>query len=192
MHTMGKDTGGQRGRRADSTQRAPRPGGRAAAREATDMTTGTAKPAYPTRGSTALAPEAETRPAVGKLGPWLKVAPPLPVSVPRAPFVMLVLLVVVGGVLGILVVNTKINENAFRLDKLQQQQTALNLQQQDLEQQIAYFESPGNLAAAARKLGLVPAGSPAFIQLPDGKVIGVPQPAGRTPTGTGQPPAAGR
>jgi hypothetical protein len=101
---------------------------------------------------------------------------------------MLVLLVVVGGVLGILVVNTKINENAFRLDKLHQQQAALNLQQQDLEQQIAYYESPGNLAAAARKLGLVPAGSPAFIQLPDGKVIGVPQPAGGAPSVASNPP----
>jgi hypothetical protein len=125
--------------------------------------------------------------------PWLKVAPPMPVSVPRAPFVMLLLLVVVGGVLGILMVNTKINENAFTLKNLEQEQAALDRQEQGLKKQIADYESPGNLAAAARRLGLVPAGSPAFIRLPDGRVIGVPQPAGGAPsiTSGGQPRGTG-
>jgi hypothetical protein len=100
--------------------------------------------------------------------------------------VLLVLAVVVGGVLGILLVNTKINENAFRLQRLQQQQAALDLREQQLEQQIAEYSSPGNLAAQARKLGLVPAGTPAFIRLPDGRVIGVPQPAGGRPSITSQ------
>jgi hypothetical protein len=183
------------GRRdTDKMEQAPRPGGRAAAQARSDGT------AYQTQGSAALRPEpmmaAAARVLPGRLGPWLKAAPPLPVSVPRTPFILLVLFVVVGGTLGILMVNTKINENAFRIDKLQQEQAALNLQQQDLEQQIAAFESPGNLAAAARKLGLIPAGSPAFIRLPDGKLIGVPQPAGGSPSvastdqqPTGQRPA---
>ena len=77
--------------------------------------------------------------------PRLRVAPPPPVSGPRAPFVALVLALVVGGVLGILVVNTKINENAFRLDRLTKQQAALDLQQQQLEREIAEAEAPGNL-----------------------------------------------
>jgi hypothetical protein len=121
------------------------------------------------------------------------VAPPLPVMVPRAPFIVLVLLLVVGGVLGILVLNTKINENAFRLHDLRQRQAALDQRQSELEQQLADYESPNNLAAAACKLGLVPAGAPAFIRLPDGKVIGVPQPAagdrcvsGRQTSGAGR------
>ncbi|GAB3862111.1 hypothetical protein GCM10029963_67730 [Micromonospora andamanensis] len=110
--------------------------------------------------------------------PRLRVAPPPPVRVPRAPFAALVVVLVVGGVLGILAVNTKINENAFRLDELQQQQAKLDVEQQQLKKQIAESESPGNLAAQARKLGLVESGEPAYIRLPDGKVIGVPQPAG--------------
>jgi hypothetical protein len=109
--------------------------------------------------------------------PRLRVAPPLPVLVPRAPFIALVLALVVGGVLGILVLNTKINENAFRLHDLRQQQANLDQRQQDLEQQLADYEAPNNLAAAACKLGLVAAGAPAFIRLPDGRVVGVPQPA---------------
>ena len=123
--------------------------------------------------------------------PRLKVAPPRPVSVPRAPFVALILVVVVGGVLGILLINTKINENAFRLDGLQKQQAALNVQQEQLAKTIAEHEAPGNLAAAARKLGLVESGQPAFIRLPDGQVIGVPRPAQGPPAITSQQGAGG-
>jgi len=89
-------------------------------------------------------------------------------------------------VLGILVLNTKINENAFRLHDLQQRQTALDVQEEQLQQELAELESPGSLAAAARRLGLVPAGTPAFIRLPDGRVLGVPQPASGQPSITSQ------
>jgi hypothetical protein len=162
---------------------APRSGGRTAARTR-----------FPTQGSAALQPTPEPRPEpAAKAAPRLRVAPPLPVMVPRAPFIVLVLLLVVGGVLGILVLNTKINENAFRLHDLRLRQTNLDQRQSELEQRLADYESPNNLAAAACKLGLVPAGTPAFIRLPDGKVIGTPQPAsgdkcvsGRQPSGTGR------
>ncbi|HEY3010147.1 MAG TPA: hypothetical protein VGJ63_19085 [Micromonosporaceae bacterium] len=162
------------------TVRAPRSGGR---------TTATRTPEYRTHGSTALQPEprlttSTERPATEPAR--LRVAPPAPVTVPHAPFVLLVLIVVVGGVLGILLVNTKINENAIRLQRLQQQQAGLDLREQRLRQQIAEYESPGNLAAHARELGLVPAGTPAFIRLPDGRVIGVPQPADGQPSITSQ------
>lgn len=127
----------------------------------------------------------------GPVAPRLRVAPPAPVSAPRAPFVGLILAVVVGGVLGILLVNTKINENAFHLDRLQKQQTALDLREQQLQKQIAEYEAPGNLAAAARKDGMVESGSPAFIRLPDGKVIGVPEEAAEQAAVTGRAGAGG-
>jgi hypothetical protein len=166
----------------DSRRRAPRPGGRAAAREE-----------FPTIGTAALKPRPREVPSaapVSPAAPRLRVAPPPPVSMPRVPFVALVLLLVVGGVLGILVVNTKIAENAFRLDRLQKQQAALDVQQQQLEREIAAKEAPGSLAAAARKLGLVESGPLAYIRLQDGKVIGIPQPAGGAPSVTSQ--GAGR
>lgn len=121
----------------------------------------------------------------------LRVAPPSPVARPRVSFVALILALVVGGMLGILVVNSKVNENAFRLARLQQQQSTLDVQQQELEQKIADAEVPGNLAARARKLGLVDSGPPAFIRLPDGRVIGVPQPAGGEPAITSPQGAGG-
>jgi hypothetical protein len=99
------------------------------------------------------------------------------VSLPRAPFLLLVVGLVIAGVLGVLLLNTRINENAFRLDNLRSQQSGLDLQEQQLGQQLADLESTGNLSAQAARLGLVPAGTPAFITLPDGRVVGVPQPA---------------
>jgi hypothetical protein len=104
-------------------------------------------------------------------------APALPVTLPKTPFLLLLVGLVVVGVVGVLVLNTKINESSFRLDSLQSTQAALDLQQQQVEQQLAELSSPGNLRAAATRLGLVPAGTPAFINLPDGRVVGVPQPA---------------
>jgi hypothetical protein len=115
------------------------------------------------------------------------VTPPLPISLPRAPFLVLMVSLVVLGVAGVLVLNTKINENAFKLDSLHGQQQNLDLQEQQAKQNLAELEAPGNLRAAATRLGLVPAGTPAFINLPDGRVVGVPQPATGPAT-----PTAGR
>lgn len=101
--------------------------------------------------------------------------PTLPL--PRAAFMILVVVLVVAGLVGVLVLRTKINENSFRLGDLRQSQQALSLQEQQLEQQLADLSSPGNLLAAAARLGLVQAGTPAYLNLPDGRVVGVPQPA---------------
>jgi hypothetical protein len=109
--------------------------------------------------------------------PPRRAALPLPITLPRARFLVVAAVVLVVGVVGVLVVNTKINENAFQLDDLRTRQAALDLQEQQLAQDLAERESPGNLRAAARRLGLVPAESPAFISLPDGRVVGVPRPA---------------
>lgn len=197
-----RDTGGQR----RAAQRAPRSGGRIVAQRAARPGLGTSGGGrdtrgwgaceFPTQGSSALRPRVDDARPVGAAQPGigpaldrrpkLKVAPPPPVARPRAPFVALILLLVVGGVAGILLVQTKVNENAFRLDQLRNQQAALDLEQQRLEKEIAEHEAPGNLAAEARKLGLVESGPPAFIRLPDGRLIGVPQPAQGQPAITSQ------
>ncbi|MFE9206000.1 hypothetical protein [Micromonospora sp. NPDC007230] len=181
-------------------QRAPRSGGRTAAQRTTRIATATtgadrrdrreetrARGAreFATEGTAALRPAERTR-NTGAASPRLRVAPPPPVSVPRAPFVGLILVLVVGGVLGILAINTKINENAFKLERLQQEQAKLDVDQQRLKQEIAEQEAPGNLTANARKLGLVESGDPAYIRLPDGQMIGVPHPAQGAPAITSQ------
>jgi uncharacterized protein HemX len=162
------------------------------------MTTSTATttrrhPVPVTRGANALAParRPDTTRTTTKSKPGLRVAPPAPVSVPRAPFVALVLIVVVAGVLGILVLNTKINENAFTLNHLQNQQSHLDQQEQQLDQHLADLESPNSLAAAAHRLGLISSGTPAYLPLPNGQSVGVPQPAAGQPS-AGQQAASGQ
>jgi hypothetical protein len=164
----------------------PRSGGRIAGdRRAADRAYGSDTPV--TAGSTALAPKPGRRVAANRPTlPRLRVAPPAPVSVPRAPFVAIVLVVVIAAVIGILVINTKINENAFRLEALQQQQGKLDRTEAQLTKDLADKESPNSLAAAAKRLGMVPADRPAFITLPDGKVLGVPRPASGQPSASGQ------
>ncbi|MFG1900453.1 hypothetical protein [Micromonospora carbonacea] len=205
------------GRDTGVGQRAPRSGGRIAAQRTTRAgmpapgagrldrqgeTRARGAREFPTNGSAALRPTERVSPtervgpteragAAATPSPRLRVAPPPPVSVPRAPFVALILVLVVGGVLGILLVNTKINENSFRLERLQQQQAKLDVDQQQLEKEIADAKAPGNLTATARRLGMVEAEEPAYIRLPDGRVIGVPQPANGQPSVTSQQGAGG-
>ena len=123
---------------------------------------------------------ASRRPAAAATAPpepRLTVAPP-PVAVPRARFVVLVLLVVGLGVLGILLLNTRINENAFRLHELRQEQAKLDQRQQQLDERIAEANSTAQLSAAARRLGLVRVGGDELgrVRLPSGEVVGEPVP----------------
>src|SRR4051794_14970640 len=140
-----------------SRQESPRSGGRTTVAKRSELEWETA-----TAGSAALAPR-RREPAAPEAQPRLRVAPPAPVTAPRAPFVLLVLCFVVAGVVGILWLNTKINENAFRMQRLQQQQGTLDRQEQRLKQDLAQQEDPGNLAAAARRQGAVPMTNQAFI-----------------------------
>ncbi|WP_436521994.1 hypothetical protein [Actinoplanes sp. HUAS TT8] len=118
----------------------------------------------------------DTAEAPAPVLPRLRVAPPLPIRAPRPTFAAGLIVLVLVGVVGILLVNTKTMEQSFQLDALRKNQASLDEQQQELQQQLNQVSSPGNLAAAARRLGLVPAENPAMIRLPDGKIIRTPTP----------------
>ncbi len=159
-------------------QGASRSGGRTTARQAEQSSDA------PTIGATALQPErGTTQPAQpGRTGqdeqrPRLRVAPPAPVSAPRAPFVALVLVLVLLGVIGILVLNTRIAENAFKLDALRTKQSTLDRDEERLRSDLANKESPVTLASRAKQLGLVPSRTPAFLLLPDGTKLEMPGPS---------------
>ena len=93
----------------------------------------------------------------------------------RGPFAALVALLLAGGLVALLLLNTALNQGSFELTQLQQQTTRLTDQQQGLQQQIAAWSAPDDLAARARQLGMVPGGVPAFLK-DDGTVLGSPQP----------------
>ena len=100
----------------------------------------------------------------------------------RGPFAALVALLLAGGLVALLLLNTALNQGTFELTRLQQQTTRLTDQQQGLQQQIAAWSAPDDLAARARQLGMVPGGVPAFLK-DDGAVLGSPQPL--SPGGNG-------
>jgi hypothetical protein len=108
--------------------------------------------AAPVDGATALSIEVsgDTPPMPGR--PRLWVAPPLPVRAPRATFAAAIIAVVLVGVVGILLINTKTMEQSFRLDALRKEKTTLDKRQQELDRQIYELSGPGNLHAAARRL----------------------------------------
>ncbi|GHI08373.1 hypothetical protein AQI88_05475 [Streptomyces cellostaticus] len=91
----------------------------------------------------------------------------------RAPFVLLVVLLLGGGLIGLLVLNSALSEGSFKLDALQKQTKNLTDEEQALQRDIDAYSSPDALQRRARQLGMVPGGDPAFLG-PDGTVKGVP------------------
>jgi hypothetical protein len=173
------------GRQRRAQQGVPRSGGRTTARAAEQIEQ--QRRDNPIDGATALQPEHETTnpgtapqrhtPETKQTSPRLRVAPPAPVSAPRAPFVALVLVLVLLGVIGILVLNTRIAENAFKLDALKTKQAGLDRDEERLRSDLANKESPVTLASRAKQLGLVPSRTPAFLVLPDGTKLEMPGPS---------------
>ncbi|MFD8808064.1 septum formation initiator family protein [Streptomyces sp. NPDC059597] len=94
----------------------------------------------------------------------------------RTPFVFLVVLLLGGGLLGLLMLNSALSEGSFQLDDLQKRTKNLTDEEQALQRDIDSYSSPDALQRRARELGMVPGGDPAFLG-PDGTVKGVPSAA---------------
>ncbi len=71
----------------------------------------------------------------------------------------------IASMLGLLVINTALNQDAFVLQRLKHQMNVVNDQRDALLRSTALKASPDQLAAAAAKMGMVPAGTPEFIVL---------------------------
>ncbi|MER6734082.1 septum formation initiator family protein [Streptomyces puniciscabiei] len=94
----------------------------------------------------------------------------------RTPFVLLVVLLLGGGLIGLLVLNSALSEGSFKLADLQKQTKNLTDEEQALQRDIDAYSAPDALQRRARQLGMVPGGDPAFLG-PDGKVKGAPSAA---------------
>ena len=106
----------------------------------------------------------------------------------RAPFVLLVVLLLGGGLIGLLVLNSALSEGSFRLDALRKQTKNLTDEEQALQRDIDAYSSPDALQRRARELGMVPGGDPAFLD-PGGTVKGVPGAASPEPAALNGPAA---
>lgn len=98
----------------------------------------------------------------------------------RTPFVLLVVLLLGGGLIALLVLNSALNEGSFELSRLKKETTELTEEQQALQRDVDAYAAPEALQRRAGELGLVPGGIPVFID-PDGTVRGVPSPAATPP-----------
>lgn len=112
----------------------------------------------------------------GRAARLARLFPAGPGQAARTPFVLLVVLLLGGGLIGLLVLNSALSEGSFKLDDLEKQTKSLTDQQQALQRDIDAYSAPDALQRRARELGMVPGGDPAFLD-PDGTVKGVPSPA---------------
>lgn len=137
-------------------------------------TRSTPGPGAPARRSTASTP----RP--GTTTTTKATTPTQPSSSGTAPFVLLIMVLLTGGLVATLWLSTAAAADSYRLDEARQVARDLSEQSERLHRDVEAAQSAPALAAAARAQGMVPAGEPAVLLVaPDGtsQVIGDPRPA---------------
>src|SRR4051794_11687021 len=95
----------------------------------------------------------------------------------RVPFVTLVSLLLVGGVAGLLFFNTSMQQASFTATDMENEVSLLNAHEQSLKMQLESLRAPQGVAVEARRMGMVPPSTPAFLRLSEGAVLGKPSPA---------------
>jgi hypothetical protein len=93
------------------------------------------------------------------------------------PFILVVSMVAVGGIVGLLLFNTSMQQASFAATSLQRQADTLVAQEQTLAMQLDHLRDPQVIARRAQKMGMVLPTSPAVLDLATGKVLGDPSPA---------------
>ncbi|GAA2060099.1 hypothetical protein GCM10009839_83380 [Catenulispora yoronensis] len=96
------------------------------------------------------------------------------------PFVAVLLVLGLLGMVALLFLNTELNKGAFTIKQQKATATKLTQEAQQIQQSLAGLNGPGALASQASSLGMVPNGNPAFLA-PNGSVLGSPS-AAPTPT----------
>ncbi len=124
-----------------------------------------------------LSPEDEigiSRPRSSSRSPRFKVIKNLEIfsgeRTDRRGFTIVIISIFLVGLLGLLVINTLLTQDAFVLQRLKHQTNIINDQRDAIVQRVAQQSSPDRLAAAATKLGMVPATNSQFLdisQIPD-------------------------
>lgn len=105
-------------------------------------------------------------------GRRLRSVPPLPGRMARIPFITVLIAIFGLGMVGLLVVNTALQNQAFESRALTRQSAQLVYQEAELQSQLNKVRTPEQIAAKASALGMRANPQPAFLVLPAGKVIG--------------------
>lgn len=113
--------------------------------------------------------------------PALRVVTAPPRQAGRAPFVVLCSLLMSLGLMALLALNLSLASGSYALHDITARAEVLRAEQSELEEQVALQQTPARLAARATELGMVASGTPAYLRLTDGAIIGTATPA-PTPT----------
>ncbi|MGA4507114.1 hypothetical protein ACQB6R_05285 [Propionibacteriaceae bacterium G1746] len=97
-----------------------------------------------------------------------------PRKVSRFPFLLALVALLAVGMGGLVVVNTQIQTQATELAGLQREAANLSHKQAQTQAEVDNLRSPASLQAKAYELGMRPNPQPAFIVLPEGKILGTP------------------
>lgn len=102
----------------------------------------------------------------------------VPAASPRSRPKLAYAVAAIGGVLAMVVaqllLSVGLSHGAYEISSLQRQQTTLGWQQQAATDDLLQVSSPQFIAANAQALGMVINGTPAYLRLSDGAVVGVP------------------
>ncbi|HET7328373.1 MAG TPA: hypothetical protein VFJ14_13930 [Nocardioidaceae bacterium] len=96
---------------------------------------------------------------------------------PRLPFAAFVLAVAGLGLVGLLVLNTSLQQSAFYARSLAQQAENLEVRKEALALRVDALRAPDRVAREAQSMGMLPNHNPAFLFLADGTVRGDAEPA---------------
>ncbi|THV30729.1 hypothetical protein [Glycomyces paridis] len=99
---------------------------------------------------------------------------PEPVEVPRPAFVGGIAALVVAGIVGLLLLNTVINEDAYHLQELRSNAADLDQTEQTLADELTNLNSPNTLAANAEAFGMVRPDTVTYLYLPGGETVELP------------------
>jgi cell division protein FtsB len=109
----------------------------------------------------------------------LTVVPRVRTRAPRVPFVTLVSLVLVAGIVGLLLFNTSMQQASFAASSLENEADVLAAREQTLRMELDELRNPQRVAEEAQKMGMVIPSAPVFLDLETGRTSGVRTPATR-------------
>lgn len=112
----------------------------------------------------------------------LSVVPRLRSRAPRIPFVTLVSVILLAGVVGLLLFNTSMQQASFTASKLEDQADDLSARHELLASELESLRSPRHLAALGCQLEMVVPLTVAFLDKTTGAVTGTPSAATQAAT----------
>ncbi|WP_141013803.1 hypothetical protein [Nocardioides sambongensis] len=102
----------------------------------------------------------------------LTVVPRVRSRAPRVPFVTLISMLLLGGVIGLLLFNTSMQQASFQATALERQASDLGARQEALELDLQGLREPARIAQAAQRQGMVIPATAGVLDLGSGKVTG--------------------